>query len=269
MPSHSLWLNLDRLNSQLLTAEDIGILTDADGTLAEIQDFPELASVPEDIASMLGRLNRLYKLVAVVSGRRAADVQALVGQVELLYLGNHGLERRRGVSTQKTPAGLQAYTAVADAGVELALRLPKAPGLFIENKGSVLAVHYRQCDDPAAIDAAKELTAELAAKFDLRAQHGRKVSEIRPLAADKGLAVLEVAREYGVKQIIYIGDDETDIDAFKALRAASDRHEISSVTIAVLGPESPPGLADNGDYVVESIDEVARFFSWLIDRAAF
>lgn len=264
MPSYSLWLNLDKLNSQLLAADEIGVLTDADGTLSEIQPAPELATVSNEIASMLGRLNRLYKLVAVVSGRRADDAQALVGREELLYLGNHGLERRRGASTQQTPAAVEAGAAVAAAGAELALRLPPVPGLFIENKGPVLAVHYRQCDDPAAIEAAKKLTVEVAAKFDLRAQHGRKISEIRPSAANKGSAILEVAREYGVKQIIYIGDDETDIDAFKALRAAPG---VSSVTIAVLGEESPPALAAGADYTVTSVDEVGRFFTWLIDRA--
>lgn len=268
MLSRSLWLNLDRLNSQLLAAEDIGILTDADGTLSEIQDAPELASVPEKISSILGRLNRLYRLVAVVSGRRAADVQALVGQEELLYLGNHGLERRLGTTTSLTPAGRQAAAPIAGARAELRERLPKAPGIFLEDKESVLAVHYRQCGDRAAVGNAKELVAELAAKFDLQAQHGRMVSEIRPRAADKGQAVLEVAHEYGVKQVVYLGDDATDIDAFIALKEASGRREVSSVAVAVLTPESPPGLADFTDYFVESIDEVRRFFSWLIDRAS-
>src|SRR3972149_5926803 len=70
LPNRSLWRNLDRLDSQLLAADFVGILSDADGTLSEIKDHPELAEVPAPIPELLGQLNKIYPLVAVVSGRR-------------------------------------------------------------------------------------------------------------------------------------------------------------------------------------------------------
>jgi len=79
---------------------------------------------------------------------------------------------------------------------------------------------------------------------------------------------LALARERRLKQIIYLGDDMTDIDAFRALRAASRRREITSVTVAVVTDESPPGLKESADYWVSSVDEVRRFFEWLAARAA-
>lgn len=268
MPSLILWPNIERLDGQLLDTKEIGILTDADGTLSEIQEVPQEAFVSEAMSTLLGSLDHLYGLTAVVSGRRARDVQKLVGEETLLYLGNHGLERCQGEDVRTTSLGSSALEAVAGAKAELSVRLPKVPGMHFEDKESVLGVHYRQCTDSAAIDSVTELMEQLAGKFGLRVQHGRKISEVRPMAANKGRAVLEVAREYGVKQVIYLGDDTTDIDVFDALKEASGRGEVNGIAIAVAGPESDPGLVESADYHVASVDEVGRFFSWLVDRAS-
>ncbi len=268
MPGRSLWPNLQELDRRLTEAGDIGLLTDADGTLSEIQNEPGLASVDQAVSTALGRLNELYGLVAVVSGRRAREVQALVGQPDLLYLGNHGLEERRGRVTRLAAAARQSADAVSLARAELKRELPRAEGLYLEDKKSVLAVHYRRCGDRAAVLAAVKLAGASAKKHGLRLQHGRRITEIRPPGADKGEAVVKLVRRHGLKQVIYLGDDATDIDAFDALKKAAGRGFIdSSVALAVAGGESPAELKGKADYWVSSVAEVARFLGWLIERA--
>jgi len=268
LPNRSLWPNLEQLDHLLIDADDIGILTDADGTLSEIRDQPHQASVPEAVSVALGRLNKLYGLVAVVSGRRAQDVQALVGQEDLLYLGNHGLERRRGKTTHMILEAIESRAAIEAVRVELEKRLPAADGLYVENKETVLALHYRQCRDGAAIEAAIDLASSLAAKYRLRVQHGRQITEVRPRGADKGDAVKKLVSGRRLKQIIYLGDDSTDIDAIDALKKASRDNVIdTSIAIAVVGTESPVELREKADYWVSSVDEVARFLDWLVKRA--
>ena len=262
MISRSLWPSLDILDRQLTDTAAIGILTDADGTLSEIQDHPGLARVSKGMAGALSRLNKVYPLVAVVSGRRACDVQRLVGVKELLYLGNHGLEWRQGETDLSRATDKEALpmTRLLD---ELGDGLPDAPGLYLEDKSAVIAIHYRQCPDSEAVATARELARRLASKYDLVVQDGRCIIEIRPLQADKGRAVAALVKEYKLKQVIYLGDDATDVDAFKALKDFGR----DNVAIAIIGDESSEELKLHADYRVDSIDEVARFFNWLVDRA--
>lgn len=262
MPSRSLWSSLDILDRQLADTAAIGILTDADGTLSEIQDHPGLARVSEGMAGALSRLNKAYPLVAVVSGRRAGDVQRLVGVKELLYLGNHGLERRQGDKDLSSAVEKETLPMIRLLK-ELSDGLPDARGLYVEDKSAVIAIHYRQCLNGDAVTTARELARRLARKYDLIVQDGRCIIEIRPLEADKGRAVAALIKEYELKQVIYLGDDATDVDAFKALKASGREN----VAIAVVGDESSEELKQHADYRISSIDEVERFFDWMVARA--
>jgi trehalose 6-phosphate phosphatase len=262
--SLSLLPNLSELNKNLLTPEEMGILTDADGTLSEISDHPSTASVRHGITELLGRLHRSYGLVGVVSGRPAVEAQALVGQPDIIYLGNHGMERLQGaVLEQRADDGPTLTAAAKD---ELRKGLPVAEGLFMEDKKAAVAVHYRRCRDEQAIEEAKRVAQRVARKYGLMTQGGRRVVEVRPSVANKGTALLELAREKRVKQVVYLGDDYTDMDAFEVLGRAVAQSELLAVRVAVLAGESPPGLKESADYWVSSVDEVERFLEWLADR---
>lgn len=259
--------NFTELSKKLVDVNDIGIFTDADGTLSEIEEHPDLSTVAPEMTRALTKLNQAYGMVVVVSGRRAQEVQNLVGEDDLLYLGNHGFEKRKNNKTIKSSGLEDAGRRIAFVKSELESHLPADPGIFIEDKDLVLAVHYRNARNPQTKEEIKLLAARVAGENDLVFQNGREVTEIRPKGVDKGQAVLEVVRENGLAQAIYIGDDTTDVDAFRALKHASKTGEMSSICVAVVNEESPAALKENADYLVESIEEVKSFFLWLVELA--
>lgn len=264
MTDRSLLDNLDRVDDELLDAGSIGLLSDADGTLSEISERPEEAEVSTEIADLLGRLNEICRLVAIISGRRAADAASLVGREDLLYIGNHGLER---LEHGRLSTEGEAAPDVAAAKAAILSSLPSAEGLLVEDKHSVIAIHFRLCGDDEAILAVKRLAERVAADNGLRTQSGRCVIEVRPEGANKGDTIIQLAKEYELRQVIYLGDDYTDMDAFQALRTERAGGGLSSISIGVATDESPPGLKEAADYWVSSVGEVREFLEWFLIRA--
>jgi trehalose 6-phosphate phosphatase len=261
----SLFSNLHQIDRELGDARVTGLLTDVDGTLSEIRDRPEEARVDPEIADILGRLRDFYRLVGVISGRRAEDVANMVGRSDILFIGNHGLERLiNGRLSMENEAGGE----IAAAKVDLLKGLPSAAGLALEDKLSVLAIHYRLCRDEQAIEAAKRLAVRVAGEHGLRTQSGRQVIEIRPRGADKGITILNLAQEYKLERVVYLGDDRTDLDAFRVLRETRANAGLKSVTIGVVTAESPPELPAEADYCVNSVSEVRKFLDWLVFRSS-
>ena len=213
------------------------VLLDVDGVLAPIVPRPEDARVPQETQAELRRLSTSYALVACISGRAEDDARRVVGVPELVYVGNHGLE-------------------LADGAHEWALRL----GDFLtsvewprtEYKGVSAALHFRAVPDEAA---ARSQLAEIAVRArdaGFVSRFGRKVLEIvPPLDADKGTAVRQLLRERELDRALYVGDDTTDIDAFRALAGLE-----LGIRIAVASPESPPQLRDAADIAVAGPAEV-------------
>ena len=93
------------------------------------------------------------------------------------------------------------------------------PGAWVEDKGSSIAVHYRQAPDPVAARAALLVALQpVATDGGLRLIEGKMVLELvppdRPL---KGGAVERLAGEHALEAVLYAGDDHADLDAFAAL----------------------------------------------------
>lgn len=131
------------------------------------------------------------------------------------------------------------------------------PGL-IEDKDLTISVHYRQVVDetPEAIES--EVRAAIEPFSDLlHLTFGKKVIEIRPsVAVDKGEAVRAISRildEEGQGLLIYIGDDQTDEDAFAVLRSRD---------IAIKVGESASSRAA---YFAKDTEEVAAFLHALLE----
>ena len=208
------------------------ILLDVDGALAPIVPRPEDARVPPEAQAELRRLHGRYALVACVSGREGEDARRIVGVPELVFVGNHGLER--------DPAAA-AWTARLDrfmTGVEW-------PDL--EDKRLTVSLHYRNAPDQDAARAELEEIAARAREAEFVARFGRKVLEILPpIEANKGTAIRSLLAEHGLRRALYAGDDTTDLDAFHAL----DSLELG-VRVAVTSPEGPPELTAAADVVVE------------------
>jgi trehalose 6-phosphate phosphatase len=215
--------------------EQAGLFLDFDGVLAPIVDRPEDAVPLPETRAELERLVGRYALVAVVSGRAGADVEARLGVEDIICVGSHGLELEP--QADRWRRTLAAFAADA----------PWPQG-EIENKGLAVAFHFR--DRPDEREAVRELDgiAETARDEGLVARYGRKILEVLPpVGSHKGTAVRRLIEEYDLRRALAAGDDTTDIDSFAAL----DGLEVA-VRVAVASPEAPQALLDAADLVVSS-----------------
>jgi len=240
-----------------------GLVTDVDGTISPIVEQPELAAVlPQARAALAGLAARLA-LVAVVSGRAAADARRLVGLDGLLYVGNHGLEVDGEVVAEARP-----WVARLGGVLEtLAGELAGQPGVHIENKGITGSIHYRLAPDTAAARARiLELVGRRALTSGLRVEEGRMVVNLLPpLRVSKGSAVRWLANTYQLDGLVYLGDDLTDAYAFETLRALRADGQVRTLSVGVVGPETPARVRQLADASVPSAEAVAVLLDALLE----
>lgn len=184
------------------------VLCDYDGTLAPIVPRPEEAWPEPGAREALARLlAHPHHRAAVLTGRRAVQVQAFLNLPDLPVVGLHGME---------WPG---ETTAAPDAGAlrQIAAQLPELPGLRLEDKGWTLAVHYREVPEPLQPGVEDRLAAlTLPPGWEL--MPGKKVREFRPGGFGKGRAARRLAREFPAHRPVFLGDDLTDEEAFEVLR---------------------------------------------------
>jgi trehalose-phosphatase len=198
------------------------VFLDYDGTLTPIVRRPDLAVLSDDMRATLGALSRAWP-THVVSGRGLDDVSRLVGLDTLYYAASHGLDiagpAGSGVRLEVTP---EVAGPLAAAAAELRASTAGVPGALVEDKRFSLAVHYREVPEERVAELEAAVDAALRRHTGLRRAEGKKVFELRPARDwDKGTAVLWLLRELGLDRPdvvpIYVGDDATDEDAFRAL----------------------------------------------------
>jgi trehalose 6-phosphate phosphatase len=153
--------------------------------------------------------------LAVISGRRIADIDRILSGEILTVAGVHGLERR----TAEARVDAEPHPAVGRAQDALLALAAAEPGLKVEMKALAVALHYR-----ARPDLGERLTpivADLCAATGLILQRGDKVLELRTPGPDKGDAVRAFMADppFAGARPVYVGDDLTDESAFAAAQA--------------------------------------------------
>ena len=232
------------------------ILLDIDGTLAPIVRHADDAHVPEATRAVLIEVSRRYRLVGCVSGRRAATARQIVAIGTIAYIGNHGGELLRpGATRPEVDPELEAWTSRVR---EFAARVDSAERQRLrvrsEDKDAIAAFHWRGAPDEAAAERAVREIAEQAEGDGFAVHWGRKVLEVRPpVAFDKGLGIISLLRgEEDVAAAMYVGDDTTDLDAFRALAGLAEAGELeTALRVAVASEEAPPELAREADLTVD------------------
>lgn len=249
------------------------MLLDVDGTLAPIVRHAEDAHVPEGTRGLLIELARRYAVVACVSGRRASDARRIVAIGTISYLGSHGAEllRAGAAAPELDPAvrdwrgRIQAFGREVDTADLRRLRVR------IEDKGSIVAFHWRGAPDEEAARAAIDTIAARAEQAGLRTHWGRKVLEVRPpVPMDKGSGIIAFLTELqgaGVTldAAIYVGDDATDRDAFRGLDELVSAGVLrDALRVCVRSDEGPSELAREADLVVDGPNGVRALLESLL-----
>lgn len=250
-----------------------GLVTDIDGTISAIAPTPAEAVVGDDIRETLRMLSDRLAVVAVISGRSAAVGKAMVGLPDLIYVGNHGMERSHRGIPWAHPAAVASSEAISEALVEIDARVREVgglDGLVIENKRLSGTVHYRLALDPEAARALLlPLAVAAANRLGLVVTEGRLIVELRPpIPINKGTAVVDLVAEHRLRGIVFLGDDLTDVDAFVALRALGQADEISTVRVGVVGSETHPRVREEIDLAVPGVSGCAALLAALASGLA-
>jgi trehalose 6-phosphate phosphatase len=256
-----------KIADQVQNARQILFLCDYDGTLTPIQEKPELAVLSEPARVLLETLSKERRfIVGVISGRALSDLKEKVGLPKIIYAGNHGFEiEGPGISFVNPIADeIKPFLRIVRQALNLTIGTIK--GVFVEDKGITLSVHYRLVD--------KENTNHVKLMIDKAVQgpvamgminvtKGKKVYEVRPAVNwDKGKAVRYLMKRYGKGGRysgllpIYLGDDLTDEDAFRTI-------EKYGKGISVLIGEEPRD--SQAKYFLRSTEEVQMFIGKLLE----
>jgi trehalose 6-phosphate phosphatase len=244
-----------------LEHKNVAVFLDYDGTLTPIVDRPDHALLSSAMRQILRELASCCP-VAIISGRDRADVQKLVQIDAIVYAGSHGFDIAAPQNRQiQYENGLAFLPVLAHAEDELRQKLAAVAGALVEHKKFSIAIHFRNVAeaDEAALEAIVDEV--LAHHPDLRKGYGKKVFELQPrIDWHKGKAVLWLLQALKLDGAgvlpLYIGDDLTDEDAFKALAQRG---------IGIMVEDSTRPTAAH--YVLKSPVEVQAFLqhltSWL------
>lgn len=239
------------------------VLTDFDGTLAPIVGDPEDAAPVPGVVEVLHALARRFRTVAVVSGRPASFLVPRLGigdgRSGLRAVGSYGAEQVDADGTVHSRlASPEEHEAVELAAA--ALEAGAGPGVEVERKRWSVAVHWRAA--PSLAPASEELAARTARRFGLAVHPARMAAELMvPGAPDKGSAVAALA--LGASAACFLGDDSGDLPAFAALEEMRQGGRARTVSVAVASDESPRGLVEAADLVLDGPAQAAAFLATL------
>jgi trehalose 6-phosphate phosphatase len=243
------------------------IFFDIDGTLAPIVDQPADAVVPERTRRLLIALARRYGAVACVSGRRAPEARAMVSIGTISYLGSHGAELLRTGSTEAVldPTLEEWVQRIQEFGREVDTPEVRRLRVRLEDKGPIIALHWRGAPDQEAARASIDAIAARAEATGLRTHWGRKVLEVRPpMRIDKGMGIRSFLEGEDIDAALYAGDDVTDLDAFRMLDQLVEEGQLThAIKVGVRSDEGPQEIVGEADLVVEGTRGVLELLSLL------
>ena len=196
------------------------LFLDIDGTLLDHMDRPGDVVVDSALRSLLTRLvGSLDRSLALISGRSITDVERLFAPLEVPVAGLHGVEHRDPQGTIRRHAMDEG--ALLSARAHLQQVAAQNAGLFFEDKGLNLALHYRTAPALAAFAEAsvRAVARDLGHRFEI--QQGKMVWEVKPSGYDKGTAIEEYleASPFAGRLPVFLGDDLTDEVGFQLVNA--------------------------------------------------
>jgi trehalose-phosphatase len=244
-----------------LAGTHVALFLDYDGTLAPISRHPAETRMTESMREALAVCaKRDDTEVTVASGRALSDLRARLALPRLTFAANHGLEIEGPGLEPFLHPDLPLFEERSRNLVH-ALSEIREPGVWLEEKGASLTLHYREAD-PEAHGRVAERAREIVTSAGFQAREGLCAVEARPPTGwDKGRAVFHVLRaRHGPEWpervgVVYVGDDETDEDAFRALEGLA-------FTFRVGQAERPTAAARR----LPDVDAVETLLRWIAER---
>ena len=200
----------------ILSPQNLGVLAafassnvligfDFDGTLAPIVPTPAQAAMRSATRARLRRVAECYPCI-VISGRGHADIVKRLGTVPVWHVfGNHGCEPWN--ANVDVAAVVRAWVA------RLRPCLGPSPGIVVEDKTYSVAIHFRHAPDKTK--AKRVIAAAVANLPTARVLGGdHAVNLVVEGASTKGITLQRVRQSLACETAIYVGDDDTDEDAF-------------------------------------------------------
>jgi len=243
----------ETIRIRILQARSLFIFLDYDGTLTPIVSRPELALCPSEVKRHLGKLRNFPGVyLAIISGRSLEDLKGKVEVSGIIYVGNHGLEIENPGGRHKKILSSARTKELKKITQNLWNSLKEIPGILFEDKGPILSVHYRNAPKKCFAKIHQVLENELQQWNNRwKMASGKMVLEIRPkVDFHKGKAVKEIMKTFPSVGLlpIYLGDDQTDEDAFRVLKG-------KGISVFVgMGK-----LSSEADFFLQNPDEVQEF----------
>ncbi len=241
----------------------LALFLDYDGTLCPLQEHPSKALLqPNMRAAMVGCAGREDTDVAIISGRSLADIQEMVGDETLTYAGNHGLEIEGPEGLYFRHEDLVHFLARTEQ-LAKELHVVERDGAWTEAKGPTLTFHVRAVPQEKRAEILAE-ARRIMTKAGYQPRDAHAAVEARPpIGWDKGRAALHILRtRFGLAwservRVIYVGDDETDEDAFRFLAGLALTFRVGSADKVTAATRRLP-----------DVDAVRALVDWIGRRPA-
>ena len=232
-------------------ASEVVLVTDFDGTLADIVPDPAQTFARPEALQALSRLVRLLADVIVLSSRTNPQLEALVPISGVRLIGDSGLAIPRHAHKE----ALERFNA------DVAELLESIPGAWLEVKPASSAIHFRNTNL-----SGHEMLALLQPLLEgrpLAPYLGRKVIEVHAPKAGKGSALAALLPGMDPGGVVCCGDDENDRSMFDYVSSL----DIPHMCVGVSSPEAPAHLFDRCDIVVSGPEEAAALLNEMVEWA--
>ena len=244
------------------------VVTDIDGTISSIESLPHQAVITNNMKGILNNIQNKFKLLAIITGRLLQDALQMINIQGILYIGNHGMEYQRNNEIVTDKKALKYIPKIIDIYDELKNEPNmNQPGIILENKNTCISIHYRSTNNPQSVrkNILKTLK-NIKTTEDLQIKEGKKIIELRPpIGNDKGNIINKIVENYNANKLIYLGDDITDVDAFKEISKLNKENKIDGTSILVQSNETHEFVKKNAEYYVNNVEDVEKFFKWILN----
>jgi trehalose 6-phosphate phosphatase len=230
---------------------EVILVTDFDGTLAEVVQDPAAARARPEAVEVLEEMALLLADVIVLSSRPPAQLEQLVQVPGVRLIGDSGLAMPRHAQKE----ALDRFNAEAGRLLE------RVPGAWLEVKPASTAIHFRNTDRSG--EEMLRLLRPLVDGARLEAALGRKVVEVHAPKAGKGYALASLLPGEDCLGVVCFGDDENDRSMFDYVSSLEEPH----MCVGVWSPEAPAGLFDKCDLVVPGPAGAAKVLREILEWA--